>query len=41
MEQGGTIISALCWVKRGFAKAELEEYFPTEEEIQEGKKLSK
>ena len=34
MQGGGAIISALCWVKRGFAKAELEEYHPTEEEIE-------
>ena len=34
-------MSALCWVSRGYAKAELEEYEPNEEEIAEHQKMSK
>lgn len=36
-----TIISALAWVDRGYAKAQLEEYMPTEQEIKANKKLAK
>jgi hypothetical protein len=35
------IISSLCWVRRGYAKALLEEYEPTEEEMSKHQKLSK
>lgn len=31
------IISALCWVDRGYARATLEEYNPTEEEVKASK----
>ena len=35
------IISSLCWVNRGYAKAMLEEYEPTEQELKKHKKLTK
>lgn len=42
MEQkGNAIISSLCWIKRGHAKAMLEEYEPSEEELKKHQKLSK
>ena len=37
----GAIVSALCWVDRGYAKAELEEYQPTQDEIDKLKKIQK
>jgi hypothetical protein len=40
-KQGNAIISSLCWVKRGWAKALLEEYEPSEDELKKHKKLSK
>lgn len=36
-----SIISALCWVNRGYAQAQLQEYEPTEEEILKHQKMSK
>lgn len=38
---GGAIVSALCWVDRGYAKAMLEEYQPTQEEFEKLKKIQK
>jgi periodic tryptophan protein 1 len=35
------IISAVCWVDRGYAKAQLEEYNPSEKEVKSNKKLAK
>ena len=35
------IISALAWVSRGHARATLQEYNPTEEEIKENKQVAK
>jgi hypothetical protein len=35
-----TIITSLFWVKRGYAKVVTDTYEPTEEEIEEVKKLS-
>ena len=39
--QNKTIISALCWVDRGYAAANLKEYQPTDEEMQRHLKISK
>lgn len=36
-----SIVSAICWVKRGYAKAVLQEYEPTQEELQSYQKMSK
>ena len=41
MQQNSTIVSALCWVSRGYAKPTLQEYQPTEEELKQHKKMSK
>lgn len=35
------IVSAVCWVNRGYARATLEEYNPTEEELKHNKNLAK
>lgn len=35
------IISALCWVDRGYARATLEEHFPTDEQVKSSKDLAK
>lgn len=43
-EEGGkskAIISSLCWVDRGYAKAQLEEYNPTDEQLKASKKYAK
>ena len=37
----GNIISALCWVDRGYAAAQLTEYQPSEAEMLKHKKISK
>lgn len=39
--KSSTVISALCWVDRGYAKPILQEYEPTDEEILMHSKLSK
>lgn len=41
MQQNSTIVSALCWVSRGYAKPTLTEYQPTEAELKQHKKMSK
>jgi hypothetical protein len=38
--QSKSIISALCWVNRGYAASTLKEYEPTLEEIEKHKKVS-
>lgn len=40
MEEGsGAIISSLCWVQRGYAKEMLENYEPSEQDIEMHKKM--
>ena len=40
-KNSSSIISALCWVNRGYAAATLQEYEPTDEEILKHQKVSK
>ena len=40
-KNSSSIISSLCWVQRGYAKAQLEEYEPTEAELKKHQKLEK
>jgi hypothetical protein len=37
--EGAAIITALCWVSRGYATAMVEEYEPTKEEVEQYKKV--
>jgi hypothetical protein len=37
--EGSAIITSLCWVSRGYAKAVLEEYEPSKKELETYKKI--
>jgi hypothetical protein len=41
MKQSNSVISALCWVNRGFAAPIMQQYEPDDEEILQHSKLSK
>jgi len=37
----GNIISALCWIDRGYAASQLQEYQPSDAEMLKHRKISK
>jgi len=41
MDLGNTMVTAVCWVSRGYAKPQLDDYEPDEAEIKQHAKLQK